>query len=88
VEDAQHANLSAKVTRVGGDLTECCGAGMKEPRVQEGAVPIGQGQQVMRQGENDVYIWHIEQLPLAGVKPALSGLRLTLRAVPVPTRVV
>ena len=38
--------------------------------------------------DDDVHIRHVEELPLAGVEPALAGLRLALRAVPVPTRVI
>ena len=38
--------------------------------------------------EDDVHIRHIQQLALAGVQRALPRLRLTLRAVPVPTRVI
>src|SRR5476649_654156 len=42
----------------------------------------------MRQREDDVHIRHVEQVALAGVEPALPRLRLTLRTVPVPTRVI
>ena len=42
----------------------------------------------MRQRENDVHVGHVEQLALAGVEPALPRLRLALRAVPIPARVV
>src|SRR6188472_2922891 len=69
------------MTGIGGDLTERRRARLKEPRVQTGPVPIGQGQQRMRQREDDMHIRHVEEL-------ALARLRLTLRAVPVPTRVV
>ena len=42
----------------------------------------------MREREDDVHIRHVEQLALARIQPALPRLRLTLRAVPVPTRVI
>src|ERR1051326_1613828 len=42
----------------------------------------------MREREDDVHIRHVEQVALAGVEPALSRLRLTLRTVAVPTRVI
>ena len=61
---------------------------VKEPVVEMGAVPIGQGQQAMGQREDDVDIRHVEQLPLARVEPALPRLGLALRAVPIPTRVI
>ena len=88
VEDAQHANLRAEVARVGGDLAERRRARLEEPRVQPSAVPIGQRQERMREREDDVHIRHVEQLALARVEPALPRLRLTLRAVPIPTRVI
>jgi hypothetical protein len=88
VKDAQDANLGAEVSCVGRDLAECRRAGLKEPRVEEGAVAIGQRQQTMRQREDDVYAPDVEQIAFAGLEPALPGLRLTLGAVPVPTGVV
>ena len=42
----------------------------------------------MRQREDDVHIRHVEQFPLARLEPALARLRLALRAVAVPTRVI
>ncbi len=88
VEDAEHANLCSEMSRIGGDLSKCGGARLKEPRVQLGAIPIHQGQERMREREDDVHIRHVEQLPFTGVEPALPRLRLTLRAVPIATRVI
>src|SRR4051812_45139381 len=88
VEDAEDADRGAKMSRIGGDLTERRRARLKEPRVQTGPVPIGQGQERMREREDDVHIRHVEELPLARVQPAFARLRLTLRTVPVSTRVV
>ena len=88
VEDAQHADLRAEMARIGGDLAERRRARLEEPGVQAGAVSIGQRQQRMREREDDVHIRHVEQLPLARVEPALPRLRLALRAVPIPTRVI
>jgi hypothetical protein len=56
MEDAQHANLGAEVARVGGDLAERRRARLEEPRVQTGAVSIGQRQEPVRQREDDVHI--------------------------------
>src|SRR2546430_245213 len=74
--------------RVGGHLAERRRAHVEEPRVKARTVPISQWQQRMRQREDDVHIGHVEQLTFARVEPALPGLRLALRAVAVPTRVV
>ena len=88
VQDAQHADLRTEVPRVRRDLAERRGARLEEPRVQARTIPIGQRQERMRQREDDVHIGHIEQLTLACVEPALPSLRLALRAVSVPTRVI
>jgi hypothetical protein len=42
----------------------------------------------MRQREDDVHIRHVEPIALARVEPALPRLCLTLRTVPVATRVI
>src|SRR5579864_4167429 len=88
VEDAEHADLRAEMARVRRDLSEGGGAQMKEPRIQTGTVPIRQGEERMRQREDDVHIRHVEEIPLAGAEPALARLRLTLRTVPIATRVI
>ena len=88
VENAQHADLRAEMSRIGGDLAERGGARLKEPGVQSGTIPIDQRQEPMREREDDVHIRHVEQLPFTGVQPALARLRLALRAVPIPTRVI
>ena len=88
VEDAEDADLRAEMARVGGDLTERRRARLEEPGVQTRGVAIGQRQQRMRQREDDVHIRHVEQLALARVEPPLPRLRLALRAVPIPTRVI
>jgi hypothetical protein len=88
VKDAQHADLRPEMSRIGGDLAKRRRARLKEPSVQPGTIPIHQRQEPMREREDDVHIRYVEELPLASVQPALSRLCLTLRAVPVPTRVV
>src|SRR5688572_1539523 len=88
MEDAEHADLGTEMARIRGDLPERRRAGLEEPGVQTRPVPIGQGQEIMREREDGVHIWHVEQLALAGVEPALPCLRLALRAVAVPTRII
>jgi hypothetical protein len=88
VENAQDADLRAEMPRVGGDFAERGRARLQEPGVQPRTIAIGQRQQRMRQREDDVHIRHVEQVTLAGVEPALPCLRLALRAVAVPTRIV
>ena len=88
VKDAQHTDLRTEMPRIGCDLAKGRGARLEEPGVQPRTIPIGQWQQRMRQREDDVHIRHVEQIALAGAEPALPRLRLTLRTMPVPTRVI
>jgi hypothetical protein len=80
VEDAQDANLRAEMSRVGRDLAECRRARLKEPRVHADAVPIGQGQQAMRQREDDVHVRHVEQIAFAGAEPAVVSPLIRCRS--------
>jgi hypothetical protein len=88
VKDGQHADLGAEMPWISGDLAERRGARLKEPGVQTRIVPIGQREECMRQREDDVPIRDVEQFALPGLEPTLPGLRLALRTVAVPTRVV
>src|SRR5258705_11684203 len=76
------------MSRIGGDLTERGGARLKEPGVQARTIAIGQRQQRMREREDDVHVRDVEELLLTSVEPALARLRLTLRTVPIATRVI
>ena len=73
---------------VGGDFAERGRSRLKQPGVQTRTIPVGQWQERMREREDDVHIRHVEQIALARVEPALPRLRLTLRAVSIPTRVI
>ena len=88
VEDAQHANLRAEMSRVGRDLAERRCGRVKEPRVQARVIPIDQRQQPMRECEDDVDIRHVEQLALSRRQPPGARLGLALRAVAIATRVI
>jgi hypothetical protein len=76
VEDAEHADLGPEMTGIGSDLTQRRRARLKEPRVQTGPVPIGQGQECMREREDDVHIRHVEGAPVRG--PPRQRLRCVL----------
>jgi hypothetical protein len=88
VEDAEDTNLRAQVTRVGGHLAQRGRTRLKEPGVQLRRVAIAERQQRMRQGEDDMHVRHVEELALPGREPAGARLRLTLRTVPIATRVI
>src|SRR4051812_17027221 len=88
VENAQHTDLRTEMTRGGRHLPKRGGARLKEPRVQTGPIPIGQGQERMRECEDDMHVGHVEQIAFSCIEPALARLRLTLRTVPITTRVI
>ena len=85
VEDAQHTDLGTHVAWVGSDLPRRRGTDLKEPCVQTCAVPIGERQEPMQEREDDVDVWHAEELVLAGVEPART--RRTPSTRPVRTSV-
>ena len=74
--------------RIGGDLEQGRGTQLEEPGVQQCGIPIAERAERMRQCEDDVHIRHVEHVLLAGGQPPRARLRLTLRTVPVATRVV
>ena len=88
VEDAEDADLCTEVARVGGDLTQRGRTRLKEPGVQLCGVAIAERQQRMRQREDDMHVRHVEELALPGGEPPGTRLRLTLRTVPIATRVI
>ena len=82
------ADLRAHVARVGSHLPQRRRTRLKKPRVEPRGIAIAQGQQSMRQREDDMDVWHVEQLALPGGQPPGARLRLTLRTVSIPTRVI
>ena len=81
-------DLGAEMLRVGGDLEQGGRAQLKQPRVELRRIPIPERQQRMREREDDVHIRHVEHVLLARGEPAGARLRLTLRTVPIATRVI
>ena len=88
VEDAQEADLRAQVLGIPRDLEQRGRTRLKEQCVDECRVSATQRQQRVWQGEDDVDVRDVEQLTLARRQPPLARLRLALRTVPIPTRIV
>ena len=88
VKNTEHPDLGAQMSGIGRDLAEGRRARLEQPGVQADTIPIAERQERMRQREDDVHIRDVEQVTLAGVEPALSRLRLALRAVPIAARVI
>jgi hypothetical protein len=76
------------VARVGSDLTQRGRTRLEEPGVELCGVAIAERQQRMRQREDDMHVRHVEELALPGREPPDARLRLTLRTVPIATRVL
>ena len=88
VEDAQATDLRPPMTRVGGDLAQRGRARLEEPAVDTTRIAVAERQERVWQREDDVHIRDVEELALPRRKPPLAGLRLTLRTVSIPTRVI
>jgi hypothetical protein len=73
---------------ISGDLEQRGRARAKEEGIHERGVAAAQCLEHVRQREDHVHVRYVEQLALTRSEPAITGLRLTLRAVSVPTRVV
>jgi hypothetical protein len=72
----------------GSDLTQRGRTRLEEPGVELCGVAIAERQQRMRQREDDMHVRHVEELALPGREPPGTRLRLTLRTVPIATRVI
>jgi len=88
VQDRDHADLGSQVFRIGCDLQQGLCAGGEQQIVKQARVLQGQDIQFVRHGEHGMEIAGSQEFALAGRQPALAGLRLTLGAVPISTRVV
>ena len=83
VQDADHPDLGAEVSRVGCHLDRGGGASAKQKLVEQARIGQRQDDQLMGNTEHDVKVTGWQQFLLACDQPALACLSLTLRAVPV-----
>ena len=86
MQNAEEANLGAKMFRIGGDFEESVGHGAEQQVVQFDFVLADEGVQVMRQSEHDMEVRGLKKFPLSGRDPTLPCLGLTLGAMPIATR--
>src|SRR5438093_11762598 len=86
MQNAEEANLGAKMFRIGGDFEESVGHGAEQQVVQFDFVLADEGVQVMRQAEHDMEVRGLKKFPLSGRDPTLPCLGLTLGAMPIATR--
>ena len=88
MQDAEESNLRTEMFGIRGYLEQSFGAGAKQKAVDLTLVLQCQRRQLMRQREDDMDVWHRQKIPAARRKPAVTGVGLALRTMPVSTRVI
>lgn len=88
MQDADKPDLSAEPFRIRGNLQHGGRAGAEEQAVKKGWVVEAEPIQFMGQSKDNVEVWNVEKVPLAGIDPTLTCLRLALRAMPIPAGVI
>jgi hypothetical protein len=88
VQERHTAELCAQVLRVSAERQQCFGSGAEQHPIDNAAILKCQATELVRNGEHDVEVLHVEYLPLASLKPSSSSRSLALRTMPVATRVV
>ena len=88
MEDAEEADSSAEALRIACDLDQRGGAGFEQQVVDDSLVLQSERRQFVRQREHDVRIWRGQQLLSSGIHPAVPGIGLAARAMPVSARVI
>ena len=88
VQNADHADLAPRCLRSTAISSRVSAPAREQQIVEQTWVLQGQHVEFVGHGEHDMEVAGRQQFPFAGREPALARLRLTLGAVPVPTRVV
>src|SRR5215467_4034186 len=88
VQDAEEANRSTQMLRIGGDLQQGIRAGLEQKSVDFFFVLQSEWGQFMRESENHMEITDWQDFRLPSGDPAVACGGLTLRAVPVSARVI
>ena len=88
VEDAQESDRRTEMTAIRRHLEQRRGTRPKEHVIEQRCVAMAERMEGVRQREDHMDVRHVEQLTLPRREPARTGLRLTFRTVPVPTRVI
>ena len=87
VQHGEEADLGAEVVRIGGDPSQRLRRRAEQYVVDDGLVLERDGRDLVRNGEHDVEVRHVEQLGLAIRHPLRPREPLALRAVPVAARI-
>ena len=88
VEDRGDPDRATEVSRVSTEREQRVGGGAEEQRVNDARIALCERVQIVRQGEDDVEVRNGQQVGAPRREPPLGGERLTLRTMPIATRVV
>jgi hypothetical protein len=88
VENGERAELRAEALGVPTESQQRSGSGTKEEPVEDAGILKCQWSQFVRDGENDVEVLDVENLPLSRLEPGCACRPLALGAVPIATGVV
>jgi hypothetical protein len=88
VQDAEEADVGAKMFRVSSDLHKRLGHSMEQQAVEFGLVLEDERVQFMRQREHDMEVRDRQKFPLSGGDPTLTRLSLAFWAVAISARII
>src|SRR3984893_3490296 len=88
VEDGEEAELCAEMLGIGGDRLQGFGGGVEQDVVDRSLVVMGDRGDLSRHGEDDMEVWHCEELGSSVFKPLGTRQGLALWAVAIAARVV
>src|ERR1700675_3647300 len=88
MQNAEEAYFSAEVLRIGGNLQECLGTGLKEQLEEYFLVLPDERDQRVWHAEHQVIVVYWQQFLLAGGQPFITGVSLALWAMTISTGVV
>jgi hypothetical protein len=88
VKDGEGAEVSAEMYGVGGDCQQGFGGGAEQDVIDRSLVVKGDGGDLLWHREDDMEVWHGEELGSPAIKPLGAGQRLALWAVAIAARVV
>ena len=88
VQNGHYADVGSEVLGIGSNDGESLCCSFQQQAIDDGLVLIGDPAKRRRQSEHQVEIRHRQELGFARRKPSRCRLSLTLRAVPVATRIL
>ncbi len=88
MQNREEADLGIQALGIRSDLEQCCRARSQQQRVGDSLVLQGQLREDARHSEDDMQVAHRQQLAATVLEPTLASVGLTLRTMPIATRVV